>query len=152
MFDRSAELRDYLREHIPLARCIAVDVLEPGPDRVILEAPLEPNTNHRSTAFGGSVSALATLAGWALVHGRLRSEGREAQVVIQRGDVDYLRPVSSSFRAVCDGVEPAEWDRLVRAFDRVGQGRAYLDVRVEADGETAATFRGGYVAISLGSP
>lgn len=126
---------------------MGVRVLDPGPEPVVLEAPLGPNTNHRATAFGGSVAALATLAGWAAVQGILRAEGRSAQVVIQRSSIDYLLPVSSAFRASCAGVEPRERSRLKRALERSGRGRAHVDVQVESGGRTVATFSGAYVAI-----
>lgn len=141
------ELRRYLYEQIPLARAMEVEVLDPGPAPVVLSAPLEPNMNHRATAFGGSVSALATLAGWAAVHGRLREEGRSAQVVIQRGTMEYLLPVTHPFRAVCEGIAEAEWRRLHRALERSGKGRARLDVHVQVDGGTVGRFEGTYVAI-----
>jgi thioesterase domain-containing protein len=140
-------LERYLYEQIPLSGAMGTAVVDPGPERVVLEAPLEPNTNHRSTAFGGSVSALATLAGWALVHRRLRADARVAQVVIQRGSMEYLLPVSTSFRAICEEIDPAEWSRLTRALDRSGKGRARVDVRVEAAGTTVGRFEGVYVAI-----
>ncbi|MBT8487200.1 MAG: thioesterase domain-containing protein [Gemmatimonadetes bacterium] len=144
-----AELQEYLYENIPLARAMEVGVEAPGPEPVVLTAPLAPNTNHRSTAFGGSVSALATLAGWAAVHGRLAAEGRRAQVVIQSGTTDYVLPVRAAMRAVCDGVEGAQWDRLRRSFDRSGKGRAVVAVRVEVDGGRVARFEGAYVAIRI---
>lgn len=141
------ELKAYLYENIPLARAMEVEVEAAGPEPVILTAPLAPNTNHRSTAFGGSVSALATLAGWAAVHGRLAAEGRPSQVVIQTGATDYVLPVRDDFRAVCDGVEAAQWNRLRRSFDRSGRGRAVVDVRVEVGGRRVAGFAGTYVAL-----
>lgn len=142
-----AQLRDYLYDNIPLARAMEVDVESAGPEPVILTAPLGPNRNHRSTAFGGSVSTLATLAGWAAVHGRLAAEGRTAQVVIQSGTTDYVLPVRKRFRAVCDGIEPHQWRRLRRTFDRTGKGRAIVEVRIEVDGSSVARFEGSYVAI-----
>ncbi|MDX1495050.1 MAG: YiiD C-terminal domain-containing protein [Longimicrobiales bacterium] len=141
------ELRSYLYREIPLSRAMEMDVVEPGPGRVVLSAPLEPNTNHRSTAFGGSVTALATLAGWVAVHSRLREEGRKAQVVIQRGTMEYLLPVTRPFRAVCSAVDDDEWRRLRRTLDRSGKGRARLDVHIEVDGGTVGRFEGTYVAI-----
>lgn len=141
------ELREYLYENIPLARAMEVGVEAAGPEPVILTAPLGPNTNHRSTAFGGSVSTLATLAGWAAVHGRLSSEGRKAQVVIQSGTTDYVFPVRGAFSAVCDGLDAEQWSRLRRAFDRSGKGRAMVEVRVQVDGRSVARFEGAYVAI-----
>lgn len=147
MTPEAEALQRYLYEQIPLSRAMGMEVVELGADRVVLEAPLEPNTNHRSTAFGGSVTALATLAGWAMLHRRLQAEGRSVHLVIQRGSMDYLLPVATPFRAVCDEVDPHEWSRLVRALDRGGKGRARVDVRVEAAGATAAHFEGAYVAI-----
>ena len=78
----------YLHEHIPLSAAMGTRVVRADPAEVRLEAPLEPNLNHRATAFGGSVAALAILAGWTVVHLRLRTEGVEARTVIQRSDED----------------------------------------------------------------
>ena len=36
-----------------------------------LTAPLAPNINHKSTAFGGSLYSLAVLCGWGIVHLKL---------------------------------------------------------------------------------
>ena len=36
-------------------------------ERLVLTAPLAPNHNHLNTAFGGSLSAMATLAGYAMI-------------------------------------------------------------------------------------
>lgn len=124
-----------------------VRVVEPGPERVVLEAPLEPNANHQSTAFGGSVSTLATLSGWALVHGRLREDGHTAQVVIQRSTIEYLFPVSTAFRAVCESVDEVDWRRLQRALERFGRARVRTPVRVEAGDRIVARFEGAYVAL-----
>lgn len=143
----AAELQAYLHREIPVSEAMGVVVMEPGPERVVLEAPLEPNTNHRSTAFGGSVSTLATLAGWALIHRRLREAGNPAQVVIQSGATEYLHPVHTSFRATCHGVDEGEWRRLVRTLERSGMGRARVHVDVEAEGEVVARFEGAYVAL-----
>jgi len=126
---------------------MGVRVLEAGVHRVVLEAPLAPNRNHRSTAFGGSVAALATLAGWALVHLGVRSEGLSAQTVIQRSSIRYDAPVHAAFRASCGPVGEREWDRFVRAVTKRGRGRVGVPVTVESEGAAAATFEGAYVAL-----
>lgn len=69
------ELETYLHAHIPLSLAMRVSVEEASPQLVVLGAPLLPNTNHRGTVFGGSASALAILAAWALLHTRLTTEG-----------------------------------------------------------------------------
>jgi hypothetical protein len=57
-----AELERYLHEHIPLTRAMALGVVAITADAVILQAPLQPNINHRATVFGGSAGRLVTVA------------------------------------------------------------------------------------------
>jgi len=143
------EVEAYLREHIPLSGGMGVAVVEAGPDGVTLEAPLHPaNVNHRSTAFGGSVAALAILAGWTVVHLRLRHEGIGAQTVIQTSDVRYDAPIHGPFQAVSEPIAERDWNRFTRGVTRHGRGRVQVSVTVRAEGEPAATFTGAYVAIA----
>jgi thioesterase domain-containing protein len=137
-----------VREHIPLSAAMGMRVLEAGPERVRLRAPLEPNLNHRSTAFGGSVAALAILAGWALVHVRLLGEGVRARTVIQESAVRYDAPVHDAFEAVCEPPAPADWARFTRALSRRGKGRVRVGVAVESGGHAVATLHAAYVALA----
>jgi thioesterase domain-containing protein len=138
----------YLEEHIPLSERMQIDILEAGPERVSIEVPIEPNLNHRSTAFGGSVAALAILAGWTLVHLRLRDQGLVTHTVIQTSSVRYDAPIHGAFRAVTDPVEEPAWERFVRAITKHGKGRLHVSATVFDDGTAAATFTGAYVAIA----
>jgi thioesterase domain-containing protein len=126
---------------------MGIRVLEAGPERVRIEAPLDPNLNHRLTAFGGSVAALAILSGWTLVHTRLRQQGVRARTVIQRSALDYIAPIQGAFTAVCDAPDPAAWARFMRTLDRRGRGRIGVAARVEVGGHPAASFEGAYVAM-----
>ena len=124
-----------------------VRVLEAGPEGVSIEAPLEPNLNHRKTAFGGSVAALAILAGWTLVDVRLRREGHVTRTVIQDSAVHFDAPIHGSFRAVCGRVADEAWERFTRALARRGKGRLHVAGHIEAGGKVVATFSGAYVAM-----
>jgi len=141
-------MESYLHRHIPLSASIGVRVVELEPERVVLEAPLSPNLNHRETAFGGSVAAVAILAGWTLVHARMRAEGLPAHTVIQESSVRYERPIHGVFRAVCERVDDEQWSRMVRALTRRGKGRIKTSVRLMAGGEPVGTFHGTYVALT----
>lgn len=142
------ELEAYLIEHIPLSAGMAISVLDASPLGVSIEAPLAPNVNHRATAFGGSVAALAILTGWALVHVRLRAEGLVTRTVIQSSSVHYDAPIHGAFRAVSDPVEAQAWQRFTRAITKHGKGRLHVSVQVLADGSPVASFTGAYVAIA----
>jgi len=137
----------YLHEHIPLSAAMGTRVVEAGPGTVVLEAPLAPNLNHRGTAFGGSVSALAILAGWGLVHLRLRDQGLRTHTVVQRSAVSYLRPVEAPFQARASTPSPHAWDRFVKSLRRWGRGRIRVDVEVTCSGVEVATVDGSYVAL-----
>lgn len=142
------ELEQYLHEHIPLSAAMQASVKDLQPDRVVLTAPLKPNINHRDTVFGGSASALATLAGWSLVHVCLETAGVPARLVIQHNNVDYVCPLTGDFGACATFSNPGAWSLFLRTLIR--KGRARIDVRVslEQDGQVAGRFEGRFVALN----
>lgn len=140
-------LQQYLENAIPLVRAMQVGVTEAGDDRVVLEAPLAPNLNHKFTAFGGSVASLATLACWGWLWARLRGHGVSPQIVIARSEIDYLLPLTTRLVAVCPAPPRGDWDAFVRAFERRGRGRLNLDAVVEdVRGGVCARFSGRFAA------
>ena len=122
-------------------------VLGASSAEVLLEAPLEPNINHRATAFGGSISALAILAGWAMVHFRLRDEGLEVRTVIRDGGVRYDEPVRGAFQARCPAPPADAWERFVQTLRRRGKGRIRLQVELSAGELSVGSYMGTYVAL-----
>jgi thioesterase domain-containing protein len=135
-----------LREGFPLLAAMQVAVLgdEHGWH---LSAPFEPNRNDHATAFGGSISTLATIAGWMAVN---VAAGEGADVVIQSGSTDFVLPIASDFTA---HVLPPLADDLAafeRMYTRRGKGRLAMAVEVKtASNQLAATFHGVYVAVRL---
>jgi len=121
-------------------------VVEATLEGVTITAPLEPNLNHRDTAFGGSVAALTILAGWALMHLLLLDAGIPAHTVIQTSEVRYLAPIEASFEARAHPPAPAAWQRFLRALRRRGRGRVRVEVAVRSGGPVVATLEGAYVS------
>jgi thioesterase domain-containing protein len=60
-------LQNLIDREITLAKHMAVVVESADDNSMILRAPLAPNSNHKGTAFGGSLYSLAVLTGWAWV-------------------------------------------------------------------------------------
>jgi thioesterase domain-containing protein len=106
MMAAPAAIEHFLRGKIPLTRAIGVQVESMDPGGLVLTAPLEPNHNHLGTAFGGSLAALATLAGYALLW--LELGDQEAHIVIRRSQLDYRHPVTGTLRAFCHRPPPSE--------------------------------------------
>ncbi|HEX2139911.1 MAG TPA: YiiD C-terminal domain-containing protein [Woeseiaceae bacterium] len=147
-----AELEHYLHEHIPLSRAMQLTVLNAEDGEAVLAAPLGPNINHRETAFGGSVSALAILAAWSLLHVRLGDARTTHRLVIQRNTMDYRLPIRGQFIARASLTSPEHWERFQRTLARRGRARITVSSVIEHAGQTAACFRGEFVAATGASP
>ncbi len=137
----------YLHAHIPLSAAMGVRVSSCSVAAVELTAPLEPNINHRATAFGGSLSAVAILSAWSWLHFVMRESGRSGRLVIQSNQIDYLEPVTGAFTARCAGVDAAAFAKFGRMFDRHGRARLRLDGTVRCGETLGATFSGEFVAL-----
>lgn len=140
------ETEAFLHEQIPLTRAMAVRVASWDGDELHLTAPLEPNHNHLGTAFGGSLSALATLAGYSLVW--LLLGNRDAHIVIRGSSMRYRRPVRGELHAVCHRPGAAAWDAFQAQFAGTGKAALSLQVTVVENGEVCVEFAGDFVAFA----
>jgi thioesterase domain-containing protein len=141
-------LEAYLHRLIPLSRAMQVAVLELADERVVLGAPLEPNINHRATVFGGSASALAILAAWALLYARLTDRDLAASLVIQRNSISYERPMAGDFTASATLAESARWPQFLHTLARRGKARIAMAAELRGEGQTAGYFDADFVALA----
>ena len=114
-------------------------------DPLAIEAPVALNSNQLGTAFGGSINAVATLAGYALLWLALHDDP-SVRLVIAESSIRFLRPVRNTIRAVCGGPEESLMT-LKSELAAHNRGRIRLRVRVEEGGAPAAEFEGLIVAI-----
>ena len=142
------ELEKYLHENIPLSETMGVQVRMATPEQVLLAAPLAPNINHHQTVFGGSGAVLATLAGWSLLHVRLKHENLEAQLVIQRSSMEYDRPIRGDFEAVSRLPDGSVWHRFRATLERRGRARITVNAYLLHEQIEMGSFVGDFVAIA----
>lgn len=126
---------------------MAVGVVSIEEGAVVLRAPLAPNINHRATVFGGSACALAILAGWALLHVRLRTAGITRRLVIQRNAMQYQRPIPGEFTARASLERPERWRLFTDTLLRKRKARISVIAVLEQAGQVVATFTGVFVAL-----
>lgn len=138
------EAEKFFHSQIPITRAMGVRVVTCDEAQFIVEAPVGLNRNHLRTAFGGSINAVATLAGYGLLWSALRE--RNAHVVIGESSIRFLRPVREMIRGVCLRPGPKEWTTFNEHLDRSGAAPITLKVSVSENGEAAAEFRGIFVA------
>ena len=113
--------------------------------QLVLAAPLTLNHNHLGTAFGGSLAAVATLAGYGFLWLELGDRG--AHVVIRESAISYRRPVRKGIRAVCRRPEENAVAAFKSEFANNGKGPIRLAVTVEEDGLAAVELNGTFVAM-----
>jgi thioesterase domain-containing protein len=141
-------LRDterFLHEQIPITHVMGVKLESYNGTRLVVTAPLEPNHNHLGTAFGGSLSALTTLTGYAMLW--LQLGDRNAHIVIRESSIRYNRPVRGILRAVCLRPDDATLAAFRQRFADTGKAHVNLKVHIEHAGEICVKFEGGFVAI-----
>ena len=114
---------------------------------VILNAPLEPNINHRETVFGGSAASVAMLAGWSLMRIRLGAERIDCRIVISKGSIDFGKAIEGEFTASARLADPDDWERFTAGYARKGMARTKVDVSVESAGKQVAQFTGVFAAV-----
>jgi thioesterase domain-containing protein len=140
------DLERTLHAEIPLTRAMGVRVVRADHNGLVLGAALAPNLNHKQTAFGGSLNSLATLACWGLIQLLVRDCGRAITVVIQESHVQFLKPVTQDFEAICPPPPAAVHEKFLRTLERKGRARLELEATIHSDGEVALRFRGQFVA------
>lgn len=173
MTHSAADLRattEFLHAQIPITQAMGVRVESyDAAGGLLLTAPLEANHNHLGTAFGGSLSALCTLAGYGLLwmmleegeeeegkrgKGKEKSGGGDAvqapdvHVVVRDSAIRYLRPVTGDIRVVCHRPAETEVEAFFARFRAAGKARLALNCTVSEGGVTCVDFTGTFVAVA----
>ena len=143
-------LDQFLRTMIPLSGAMGVRVEPEEGEALVLTAPLAPNRNALNTAFGGSLAALATLAGYGVMWELMQQDGAGLsgyRIVIKEGKTTYRRPVAGELRAICARPSGLVVTAFREALARYGQARLTLHPRIVEDGQVAVDCRSTYVVV-----
>ncbi len=140
-------LEAYLYRNIPISKAMGVRVSAANAGQISLSAPLDANINHKRTAFGGSLQAVATLACWTLLHVNLREDADPSEIVITSSNIDYIRPVTADFTATATLPEGARWQQFLKTFDRRGRARIQMTAHIMQDDDVAIDYTGTFAAL-----
>lgn len=144
---QAQQLIRFIRDEIPLADAMDLQLDGETDDMLCLRAPLPPNINDKGCAFGGSLVSLMTLSGWALVELGLRRRGEDCDVFVAESSVRYLAPLWQDFRSESRLAEEADWDTFLRTLDSRGRARIEVaSVILGSEGQPAATLSARFVA------
>lgn len=142
---RSRALQAYLHRHIPLVRHMQVQVAGFDARGLTLTAPLAANINHQTTAFGGSLASLATLACWGLTW-LLLEQAHDPHIVISEAHIVYLRPVTEALVAHCALPEETQLKNFLAMLERRHKARLELKAQILQGKTPCARFTGTCVA------
>jgi thioesterase domain-containing protein len=137
---------------MPVTQHLGIEVASYRSGMISLRAPLAANVNHKGTAFGGSLNAIATLACWSSLWLALRESGTAGEIVIQDSSIRYLRPVAHDFSARSGPIDPDGLEKLIAAVEKRGRGRIALSSEVLDPDGVAVRFAGRYVVETDGPP
>lgn len=112
--------------------------MEFSPEKVKVFAPLEPNINHKATAFGGSINCLMTVCGWTMMYANFKPMFPKAYIVIQKSNINYLAPAKDDFYAECVLEDEGEKENLIHSFQKFGKGKLSLKVKCFCENKLVA--------------
>lgn len=143
--ESAAELQALLHRQVPISAAMGITVESLAPDRLVLQAPLSLNHNHCDQGFAGSIYALASLSGWAMLRYLTAREGVEALLLLGEGRIRYHRPLNEDLRV--EVVLPPAQQQAAIARLRAGSNvRLPLELAIPPGPEPAAVFSGTYFA------
>ncbi len=142
-------LNEYIHREIPITRHMEFKACTISNTLVEIEAPLDPNINHRHSAFGGSLSSLGILSGWVLLLNYLQDENMNFNLVIQNSRTKYLKPALGKCTVCCELDSEKSLDIFLATLKRRGKARINLLASIYSDGIEVATHKGSYVALRV---
>lgn len=139
-------LQQTLYREMPITKAMGIEVLSWQDERLAMQMPLEPNRNHQYSAFAGSLNALCTVVGWGTLFMLLQGHACEGNIVIRRGKIRYLRPVTTP-EFVAQGLALDSQSREYFFELLSSKGKSKLDVEVEIRDQQGpyVSFQGSYV-------
>lgn len=143
-----SQLKQIIQENMPITRHLQFSLFLNPDENLVATAPLGPNVNHQQTAFGGSLSMLATLAGWAMTRLILREQDCAAEVVIQKSSIAYQAPVCNDLVLTCNRPSLQDRSSFFCMLERWGKARLPLRCFIEEKAESVVVFEGSYAALA----
>ncbi len=141
------QLIQFIRDEIPLAHAMDLQLSGCDDDSLSLRAPLAPNVNDKGCAFGGSLVSLMTLSGWALVELALRRRGQDCDLFVAESRVRYLAPLWQDFHSEARLAMDTDWATFFSTLAARGKARISIDCVVPGEhGKPACTLSARFVA------
>ena len=139
-------LSEYIVTNIPILHSVGLDVKVLTENKIKISAPLFDNRNHYGSAFGGSISTLGIVAGWAILTYKIKEERVPTTLVIKNSHTEYILPVTDTFYAEVE-VDDNAWETLKTKFTEKGKAGIEVTANIISDGKVCAKQKSVYVCL-----
>jgi len=144
----SHEITRYLHEQIPITAAMEIEVAEFSGPSVRVTAPLAANLNHQQSAFGGSISTVGIVAGWAVLWGNFRIRSLPINLVIAHTETEMGRPACGDLVAVTRPLGDKAISELLLALEQFGKARTNVTADIFCQDQLVAKSTGTFVALA----
>lgn len=139
----------FLKEHLPLARAAGVEIDSYDGDSLQVSAPLELNINDKLTAFGGSLYNLCVIAAWGMTDLKAKELGFSGDIVVAKGEINYLRPLRSRLIASAFAPDEAMIEKAVHSYQSRNKVVFTIAVQMlDEQQEVCVEFQGKYAILA----
>lgn len=141
------ELINILKDKITLYEHLGIEFITFRSHEVHFKVALEKSKNHKGTAFGGSQYAVAVLSAYALVLAGLKERNIPTEnIVIAKGEIQYLRPVETDFEVICKFPSSEEEEEFYKTLQSKGKVRGIIQSHIVAEGGSLkSSLKGDFV-------
>ena len=142
-------LEAFLIKHLPLARAAQVSIDAYDGETLKVSAPLSENINDKGTAFGGSLYNLCVIAGWGMTQLKAEALGLKGDIVVAKGEINYLRPLRGRLVATAYAPAPEILEKAQHHHTGLGKSVFHIEVSVpDVNGKTCVKFSGKYAVLA----
>ncbi len=143
-------LQDYVNQHVPLVVAAGIQVDRFDEQGLVLSAPLEKNFNDKGTAFGGSLYNLCVVSGWGMSWLLSQELGLDGDIVVAKGEIEYLRPLRGRLEATVMRPDQAALEYFKASYARRGKAVLHQTVNIpDEQGKPCVSFVGKYALVAL---
>ncbi len=140
-----AEIEKIIETEIPIVKSMGISFQKITRNECTISVPLEPNHNHKNTAFGGSLYSVCTAACYGLMFALQREDQLMMyDLVIGEGSIRYNRPVDKDF-FVTAKINPDDWKTLTEKISRSGFGKIPLTATVTITGQALCDYKATFI-------
>lgn len=121
------QLQSLLENEIPISRPMCFEILDLQIEHVKIKMKLEPNRNHKKTAFGGSLFSGCALAAYSQVLSVLnRNQIATKNIVVADSSIKYKAPLEKDFEIICTWPWPDQ-QNFLNTFKQKGHAQVWLN-------------------------